>query len=119
LIRRVYGDDDVVRIGRVLYPKGVFGFQCSLERAIEEIRSYNDFAIHRVFTVDLHVFFPFYLTVLKFLTILPHVLFFLQLLVSYGDNGTKGALSDDDVLSSAKCQVQYNKLLFIPFNMFV
>jgi hypothetical protein len=64
-------------------------------------------------------FFPFYLTVLKFLTILPHVLFFLQLLVSYGDNGTKGALSDDDVLSSAKCQVQYNKLLFIPFNMFV
>ncbi|KAJ4746621.1 chromatin remodeling 1 [Rhynchospora pubera] len=73
LIRRVYGDEDVVQIGRMLYPKGVFGFQCTLERAIEEIKSYNDFAIHR-------------------------------LLVSYGDNGTKGALSDEDVLGSAKCQ---------------
>lgn len=54
LIRRVYDEEDVVRIGRMLYPKGVFGFQCTLERAIEEIKSYNDFAIHRVFMVGLY-----------------------------------------------------------------
>lgn len=60
LIRRVYGDEDVVRIGRMLYPKGVFGFQCTLERAIEEIKSYNDFAIHRVFTVILYYSCSFY-----------------------------------------------------------
>lgn len=29
----------------------------------------------------------------------------LQLLISYGDNGTKGALKDKHVLRSAKCQV--------------
>ncbi|TVU14875.1 hypothetical protein EJB05_38371 [Eragrostis curvula] len=73
LIRRVYSDKDVDRIARLMYPKGAFGFECSLERAIQELKSYNDFAIH-------------------------------QLLISYGDAGTKGVLTDEYVLSSAKCQ---------------
>uniref|UniRef100_I1PNX5 Helicase ATP-binding domain-containing protein n=1 Tax=Oryza glaberrima TaxID=4538 RepID=I1PNX5_ORYGL len=73
LIRRIYSDKDVDRIAKLLYPKGAFGFECSLERATQELRKYNDFAIH-------------------------------QLLVSYGDSGTKGALTDEHVLGSAKCQ---------------
>ncbi|XP_015692381.1 protein CHROMATIN REMODELING 19 [Oryza brachyantha] len=73
LIRRFYSDKDVDRIARLLYPKGAFGFECSLERATQELKSYNDFAIH-------------------------------QLLISYGDSGTKGALTDEHVLGSAKCQ---------------
>ncbi|RLM73680.1 hypothetical protein C2845_PM15G18740 [Panicum miliaceum] len=73
LIRRFYSDKDVDRIARLLYPKGAFGFECSLERAIEELKNYNDFDIH-------------------------------QLLISYGDAGTKGALTDEHVFASAKCQ---------------
>ncbi|XP_062226450.1 protein CHROMATIN REMODELING 19-like [Phragmites australis] len=73
LIRRIYSDKDVDRIARLLYPKGAFGFECSLERAIQELKNYNDFSIH-------------------------------QLLISYGDAGTKGSLTDDHVLGSAKCQ---------------
>lgn len=48
LIRRVYSDKDVDRIARLLYPKGAFGFECSLERAIQELKNYNDFNIHQV-----------------------------------------------------------------------
>ncbi|CAD6259969.1 unnamed protein product [Miscanthus lutarioriparius] len=73
LIRRIYSDKDVDRIARLLYPKGAFGFECSLERAIQELKNYNDFDIH-------------------------------QLLLSYGDVGTKGALTDEHVFASAKCQ---------------
>ncbi|XP_051218599.1 protein CHROMATIN REMODELING 19 [Lolium perenne] len=73
LIRRIYSDKDVDRIGRLTYPKGAFGFECSLDRAIQELKNYNDFAIH-------------------------------QLLVTYGDTGTKGALKDEHVFGSAKCQ---------------
>uniref|UniRef100_A0A0D9W8A7 Uncharacterized protein n=1 Tax=Leersia perrieri TaxID=77586 RepID=A0A0D9W8A7_9ORYZ len=73
LIRRIYSDKDIDRIARLLYPKGAFGFECSLEKAIQALTSYNDFAIH-------------------------------QLLISYGDSGTKGALTDEHVLGSAKCQ---------------
>lgn len=42
-----------------------------------------------------------------------YVGFFLQLLVSYGDTGTKGALSDEDVLSSAKCEVQLREIIML------
>lgn len=73
LIRCIYGDKDVDRIARLLYPKGAFGFECSLERAIQELKNYSDFNIH-------------------------------QLLLSYGDVGTKGALKDEHVFASAKCQ---------------
>lgn len=73
LIRRIYSDKDVDRIGRLIYPKGAFGFECSLDRAIQELKDYNDFAIH-------------------------------QLLITYGDTGTKGALKDEHVFGSAKCQ---------------
>lgn len=73
LIRRIYSDKDVDRIAKFLYPKGAFGFECSLGRATQELKNYNDFAIH-------------------------------QLLISYGDTGTKGALTDEHVLGSAKCQ---------------
>jgi SWI/SNF-related matrix-associated actin-dependent regulator 1 of chromatin subfamily A len=48
LIRRVYNDKDIDRIARLLYPKGAFGFECSLERAIQELKNYNDFNIHQV-----------------------------------------------------------------------
>lgn len=47
-MRRIYRDEDVVRIARMLYPMGVFGFECSLEKVIQELKDYNDFAIHRV-----------------------------------------------------------------------
>ncbi|KAF8702487.1 hypothetical protein HU200_032865 [Digitaria exilis] len=73
LIRRIYSDKDVDQIARLLYPKGAFGFECPLERAIQELKNYNDFDIH-------------------------------QLLISYGDVGTKGALTDEHVFASAKCQ---------------
>lgn len=52
LIRCVYSDKDVDRIARLMYPKGAFGFECSLDRAIQELKNYNDFAIHQV------LFFP-------------------------------------------------------------
>lgn len=48
LIRRIYSDEDVIRIARKLHPIGAFGFECSLERVIEEVKSYNDFRIHQV-----------------------------------------------------------------------
>jgi len=48
LVRRIYTDEDVVRIVRMLYPKGTFGFECSLEKAIQELKTCNDFSIHRV-----------------------------------------------------------------------
>lgn len=48
LVRQIYSDEDVVCVAKVLYPKGVFGFECSIQRAIQEIKSYNDFEIHRV-----------------------------------------------------------------------
>ncbi|KAL6505917.1 Protein CHROMATIN REMODELING 19 [Orobanche hederae] len=47
LVRRIYSDDDVVHFAKILHPKGVFGFECTLERVIEELKSYNDFSIHR------------------------------------------------------------------------
>nr|XP_004231498.1 protein CHROMATIN REMODELING 19 isoform X1 [Solanum lycopersicum] len=48
LVRRIYTDDDVVRIARVVHPKGVFGFECTVDRVIEELKSYNDFSIHKL-----------------------------------------------------------------------
>ncbi|KAF6174614.1 hypothetical protein GIB67_006266 [Kingdonia uniflora] len=51
LVRRIYNDKDVVRIARVLYPKGAFGFECKVERVIEELKSYNDFSIHRLLSM--------------------------------------------------------------------
>ncbi|KAG0452953.1 hypothetical protein HPP92_025617 [Vanilla planifolia] len=48
LVRRVYNDEDVDHIAKALYPKGVFGFECTLERVIQEIRGYNDFSIHQL-----------------------------------------------------------------------
>lgn len=47
-MRRAYTDDDVLRIAKMMHPKGVFGFECTLERVVEELKSYNDFSIHRV-----------------------------------------------------------------------
>ncbi|PSS26833.1 Protein CHROMATIN REMODELING like [Actinidia chinensis var. chinensis] len=73
LVRRIYTDDDVVRFAKILHPKGVFGFECTLDRVIEELKSYNDFSIHR-------------------------------LLLYNGVSDTKGVLSDDHVMISAKCQ---------------
>lgn len=57
LVRRIYTDDDIVRIARVMHPKGVFGFECTVERVIEELRSYNDFSIHKVYFLLPHSFF--------------------------------------------------------------
>ncbi|XP_075494927.1 protein CHROMATIN REMODELING 19 isoform X3 [Primulina tabacum] len=48
LVRRIYTDDDIVRFAKMLHPKGVFGFECTLERVIEELRTYNDFSVHRL-----------------------------------------------------------------------
>ena len=48
LVRRIYNDGDVVRLAKKLYPKGVFGYECTLDRVIEEMKGYSDFSIHRV-----------------------------------------------------------------------
>ncbi|KAI3814094.1 hypothetical protein L1987_18839 [Smallanthus sonchifolius] len=72
LVRRIYTDKDVVRFAKMLHPKGVFGDECTLDRVIDELKSYNDFSIHR-------------------------------LLLYYGD-GSSENLSDELVLSSAKCR---------------
>lgn len=57
LVRRIYTDDDVVRIARVMHPKGVFGFECTVDRVIEELKSYNDFSIHKVLRSFISLFF--------------------------------------------------------------
>ncbi|MCD7446250.1 Protein CHROMATIN REMODELING 19, partial [Datura stramonium] len=51
LVRRIYTDDDVVRIARMMHPKGVFGLECTVDRVIEELKSYNDFSIHKMVLV--------------------------------------------------------------------
>ncbi|XP_019461602.1 PREDICTED: protein CHROMATIN REMODELING 19 [Lupinus angustifolius] len=48
LIRRIYNDEDVIRFARKLHPVGAFGYECTLDRVIEELKSYNDFSIHRL-----------------------------------------------------------------------
>ncbi|XP_014520987.1 protein CHROMATIN REMODELING 19 [Vigna radiata var. radiata] len=48
LIRRIYNDEDVIRFARKLHPIGAFGFECTLDRVIEELKNYNDFSIHRL-----------------------------------------------------------------------
>eukprot|EP00262_Sarcandra_glabra_P002084 TRINITY_DN1233_c1_g1_i2.p1 TRINITY_DN1233_c1_g1~~TRINITY_DN1233_c1_g1_i2.p1 ORF type:complete len:740 (+),score=133.64 TRINITY_DN1233_c1_g1_i2:255-2474(+) len=48
LVRRIFSDEDVVRFARILHPKGAFGFECTLERVIEELKGYNDFSLHRL-----------------------------------------------------------------------
>ncbi|KAJ4822652.1 Protein CHROMATIN REMODELING 19 [Turnera subulata] len=48
LVRRIYSDEDVVRFAKKLHPIGAFGFECTLERVIEELKSYNDYSIHQL-----------------------------------------------------------------------
>ncbi|XP_022943065.1 protein CHROMATIN REMODELING 19 [Cucurbita moschata] len=48
LVRHIYNDEDVVRFAKKLHPLGAFGFECSVERVVEELKSYNDFSIHRL-----------------------------------------------------------------------
>lgn len=73
LVRRIYSDEDIVRFAKKLHPSGVFGFECTLDRVIEELKSYNDFSIHR-------------------------------LLLYNGVSDSKGILSKDHVMVSAKCR---------------
>ncbi|KAK4757931.1 hypothetical protein SAY87_019232 [Trapa incisa] len=48
LVRRIYSDKDVIRFAKKLHPMGAFGFECSLERVIEELKGYNDYSIHQL-----------------------------------------------------------------------
>ncbi|KAJ9152961.1 hypothetical protein P3X46_026463 [Hevea brasiliensis] len=48
LVRRIYFDEDVVRFAKKLHPIGAFGFECTLERVIEELKTYSDFSIHQL-----------------------------------------------------------------------
>ncbi|WCJ33735.1 Protein CHROMATIN REMODELING 19 [Euphorbia peplus] len=48
LVRRIYSDEDVVYYAKKLHPLGAFGFECTLDRVIEELKSYNDFSIHQL-----------------------------------------------------------------------
>ncbi|GAV78796.1 SNF2_N domain-containing protein/Helicase_C domain-containing protein [Cephalotus follicularis] len=48
LVRRIYSDEDVVRFAKKLHPLGAFGFECTLDRLVEELKGYNDFAIHQL-----------------------------------------------------------------------
>ncbi|KAF4361310.1 hypothetical protein F8388_001199 [Cannabis sativa] len=48
LVRRIYSDEDVVRFARKLHPMGAFGFECTVDKVIAELKNYNDFSIHRL-----------------------------------------------------------------------
>ncbi|XP_065856526.1 protein CHROMATIN REMODELING 19 isoform X2 [Euphorbia lathyris] len=48
LVRRIYNDEDVVCFAKKLHPIGAFGFESTLDRVIEELKSYNDFSIHQL-----------------------------------------------------------------------
>ncbi|KAM7257304.1 hypothetical protein ACFE04_013045 [Oxalis oulophora] len=48
LVRRIYRDEDVVRFAKKLHPLGAFGFECKLDRVIDELKGYNDYAIHKL-----------------------------------------------------------------------
>ncbi|KAM1169870.1 hypothetical protein TB2_020031 [Malus domestica] len=48
LVRRIYSDEDVVRFARKLHPMGAFGYECTLDKVIGELKSYSDFSIHRL-----------------------------------------------------------------------
>lgn len=48
LVRRIYSDEDIIRFAKKLHPIGAFGFECNVERVVEELKGYHDFAIHRV-----------------------------------------------------------------------
>lgn len=47
-MRRIYTNEDVARLAKNLHPKGVFGVECTLDRVVDEIKSYNDYTIHQV-----------------------------------------------------------------------
>lgn len=51
LVRRIYKDADIVRFAKKLYPMGVFGHECTLDRVIDEMKGYSDFSIHRVILI--------------------------------------------------------------------
>lgn len=57
LVRHIYNDEDVVRFAKKLHPLGAFGFECSVERVVEELKSYNDFSIHRVLILSFIITF--------------------------------------------------------------
>ncbi|KAK1297027.1 putative chromatin-remodeling complex ATPase chain [Acorus calamus] len=48
LVRRIYSDADVVKFARILHPMGAFGNECTLDRVVDELKGYNDFAIHQL-----------------------------------------------------------------------
>ncbi|XP_056165483.1 protein CHROMATIN REMODELING 19 [Syzygium oleosum] len=48
LVRRLYDDGDIVCFAKKLYQKGAFGFECGLERVIDEMKKYSDFSIHQL-----------------------------------------------------------------------
>ncbi|XP_041010349.1 protein CHROMATIN REMODELING 19 [Juglans microcarpa x Juglans regia] len=48
LVRHIYSDEDVVRFAKKLHPMGAFGFECNLDRVIDELKGYNDFSIHQL-----------------------------------------------------------------------
>ncbi|KAL2906930.1 Protein CHROMATIN REMODELING 19 [Bienertia sinuspersici] len=48
LVRRIYSNEDVVRFAKKLYPTGVFGHECTIDRVIDEMKGYSDFSIHRL-----------------------------------------------------------------------
>lgn len=53
LVRRIYKDADIVRFAKKLYPMGVFGHECTLDRVIDEMKGYSDFSIHRVILISI------------------------------------------------------------------
>ncbi|CAH9117522.1 unnamed protein product [Cuscuta europaea] len=48
LVRRIYSDDDVVQIAKTLRARGAFGFECTVDKVIEELKGYNDYSIHKL-----------------------------------------------------------------------
>ncbi|KAG0620093.1 hypothetical protein M758_4G188800 [Ceratodon purpureus] len=74
LIRRLYSDETVKRLAKKFHPLGVFGDECELQRVEDELRSYSDFALHKL------------------------------CITYGGVPGGQGKLQDDHALASAKCQ---------------
>lgn len=78
LIRRIYNDEDVARFAKRLHYLGAFGSECSVERVVEELKSYNDFSIHRVpFLLDITTLFSL---LLDSNCLNPHLSCYLKLL---------------------------------------
>ncbi|XP_002960048.2 protein CHROMATIN REMODELING 19 [Selaginella moellendorffii] len=48
LVRRIYTNNDVEKLAKRCFQHGIFGSECTLERIVEELSSYNDYTLHKL-----------------------------------------------------------------------